>query len=552
MYNAEVGDEYGLTATTDNNSRAMFTKTPTSFTAINGNESYISKSGFALNVSGNATLNDVSGAIGVWNNESSLKDGGSTFIPTEVTDAYALCTFTYTDASKTGIQVVRHTFQKVGDAPSIPTIGYFTATTSSFSKTVSATASENNFTVEGTFNYPFTISTSSDSTWYSMLVRPGTATCDVVVNGTAINTRVSYGSVATTYERFNDGLFSFIQSGKSENFKVKTRSGKYLQFIYTTGNGNSYNSRNLTTTTNESSASDFKIMKTTKDGADDKNFILVPVFSHSDANYVVGDHNGGALSVWSGDNNAFKDTGSWFNIKNADTASDILTIGATAKANDMAAATPSTYVGGISDAAIASFKAQTFSSLSNLEEQATAFQSNKDNLQKPKTDKLYTLRFTRYGDAGSVYSATKNAIADANGTVKDGDGNTPQERLIGFSTTAGAPSVVRFVANGDGYNIQDVNTQYYYGTYGEVTKIYAVKDADHAAIFTVENSIDGNLTIVGLKDTKSTDITHQYLFCCGDDPTDATTNAERDCLQYHSPYTNNAATGTTSTIEPGC
>ena len=553
MYNAEVGDEYGVTATTANNSRTMFTKNPTSFTAINGNKDYFNNKGFALNISGYATLNDVSGAIGVWNAEGALKDAGSTFVPTEVTDAYALCTFTYTDATNSGIQVVRHSYQKVGEAPTIPTIGYFTATTSSFDKTVSATASENTFTVEGTFSYPFAISTSSASTWYSMLVRPSESNHDVVANGSAINTRVSYSNVATTYDRFNDGLFSFVQSGNSENFKLKTRSGKYLQFIYTTGNGNSYNSRNLTTTTDESAASDFKITKSTRTGAADTDFLILPVFSHSDATYVVGDHNGGALSVWStntSNNGAYGDDGSRFQIKNADTASDILAIGATAKANTMATATPSTYVGGISDAAIASFKAQTFTSLSNLEEQAIAFQSNNDNLQKPKTDKLYTLRFTRYGADVPVYAAFKNAVADADGTVKGGDGNTPSERLIGFSTTAGATAVVRFIQNGEGYNIQDVNSNYYYGTYGEISNIYAVKNVDHAGIFTVENSIDGNLTIVGLKDTKSTDITHQYLFCCGDDQTDATTN--RDYLQFHSPYTNNATTGTTSTIEPGC
>ena len=398
MYNAEVGDEYGLTATTTNNSRAMFTKNPTSFTVINGNESYIGNSGFALNVSGNATLNDVSGAIGVWNAENSLTDGGSTFIPTVVTDAYALCTFTYTDASKTGIQVVRHSYQKVGEAPTIPTIGFFTATTSSFDKKVSATASENNFAVSGTFSYPFTISKSNASTWYSMLVRPTESNHDVVVNGSAINTRVSYSNVASTYDRFNDGLFSFIQSGNGENFKLKTRSGKYLQFIYTTGNGNVYNSRNLTTTTDESAASDFKITKSTRTGAAETDFLILPVFSHSNSTYVVGDHNGGALSVWStnsNNNGAYGDDGSRFQIKPADTTNDVLAIGAKAKGNDLAAAAPSTYVGGFSDAAIAAFKAKTFTGLSNLEEEATSFQTNKDNFQKPQTDKLYTLRFTR-------------------------------------------------------------------------------------------------------------------------------------------------------------
>lgn len=555
MYNAEVGDEYGLTAVTTNNSRATFTKQPTSFSVIDGNDTYKNQNGFALNVNGNATLNDVSGAIGVWNYVNSLTDKGSTFIPTELTDAtYARCTFNYTDETNSSIKVVRHTYLKVGDTPTIPSIGYFTASTTSLSHTVSATESENTFTVNGTFNYPFALSASESPKWYAMLVRPGQTDRDVIVNGSSVKSRVNLGTEATTYEHFNDGLFSFIQSGQSENFKVKTRSGKYLQFVSTTkasGSKYVYNEQDLATTTTESEASDFKIMKTPASEAEDKNFILVPVFSHADATYVVGDHHEGVLSVWSGNNGAFNDKGSWFNVKDADTENDILTIGATAKANDMAAAAPSSYVGGLTPTAVETFKAKTFTSLSNIEEEATSLQKNNENLQKPQTDKLYTLRFTRYGVEAPVFSAFKNAEADANGVVKDGEGNTPNERLVGFSTTAGATAIVRFVQTSDGFNVQDVNSQYYYGTYSDNGKVYAVKDAQYAAVFTVENSIDGNLTVVGLKDTKSaSDITHQYLFCCGGNQEEATSSY--DYLQFHSPYLDNATTGTTSTIEPGC
>ena len=552
MYNAEVGDEYGLTATTDNNSRAAFTTSPTSLKVITGNGNRVAAGGFALNVSGNASLNDVSGAIGVWNAEVSLTDDGSTFVPTAISDAaYALCNFTFTDQTH-NITVVRHTYQKVGEAPSIPTLGYFTATTT-LSGAVSATEA-NNYTVEGTFNYPFTISTTDNPTWYSMRARLTETGRDIVVNGSSVDSRVTFSNVATTYARFNDGLFSFIQSGKGENFKIKSRSGKYLKLVATTNSDKYYDSRNLITTTTESDASDFKIQKSTYSGAADADFLILPVFSHSTSTYVIGDHNAGKLTVWSGNSNtngAYGDDGSRFAIKDVNASADILAIGATAQANTLAAAAPSTYLGGLTATAINNFKAATYSSLSDIEAKALTCQTTEENLQKPQTNKFYTLRFTRYGDSSPVYASFKNAVADANGTVNAGSGNTPTERLLGFSTTVSAPNIVRFVQSGDNFFIQDVNTKYYYGSYGDNTNVYAVANSDYAGAYTVENSIDGTLTTVGLKNTKQTDITKQYFFCCGDNATEASNGGERDCLQFHSPYPDNATTGDKTTIEPG-
>lgn len=362
---------------------------------------------------------------------------------------------------------------------------------------------------------------------------------------------MTFSNEASTYDRFNDGLYSFIQSGKSENFKIKNRSGKYLKLISTTGNGNSYSSRDLTTTTTESEASDFKIRKSALSGAAATDFCIAPVFSHSSSTYVIGDHNEGNLTVWSGASTAFTDDGSRFAIKDVNASADILAIGATAQANTLAAAAPSTYVGGLTTTAINAFKAATYSSLSDIEAKALTCQTTESNLQKIQTDKLYTLRFTRYGASSPVYASYKNAVADANGNVNAGSGNTPTERLLGFSTAVTAPNIVRFVQSGDNFLIQDVNTKYYYGSYGDNAKVYTVANSEYAGLYTVENSIDGTLTTVGLKNTKQTDITKQYFFCCGDNTTEATNGSDRDCLQFHSPYTNNATTGDKTTVEPG-
>ena len=551
MYNAEVGLDYGVTAVTTNNSRAMFTSTPTSFLASNGKDDFISNGGFSLIVSGTATLNDVSSALGVWDDNAAPTDGGSSIIATAVADAYALCTFTYTDATH-NLSVVRHTYQKVGETPSIPSIDFFTATTENSSLTaVSATESQNSYAISGTFSYPFTISKDNTEAWYAMSVRLGEANHDVVVNGSSIETGVNYGNVATTYSRFNDGLYSFIQSGNSENFKIKTRSGKYLQFIKTTGTvdniRNVYNKRDLTTTTNENEASEFMIAHSKRSGAATTDFIIVPIYSHlSTSNYVIGDHNSNKLTVWSGDNNAFTDNGSRFAVKAVETA-DIMAIGATVKANELTAAAPSTYVGGYSATAIAAFKTASYSTLADLEAKATAFSTDDSHLQQPEENKLYTLRFTRYGDSSPAYAAFKNAVADKDGNVNAGSGNTPSERLIGLSTSVTTSALVRFVKNGDYYNIQDVNSGFYYGSNGEDGKIYAVKEADHAGNYSLYNM--GSAPTIGLKENKSTDASKQLLFCCGDDIAGATSTY--DYLQLHGPRTNNS-TDESAAYEPGC
>ena len=547
MCNAAADDSYGITAITTNNSPTYLSQTPTSFKAANGDASFISSGGFSLILSNNATINDVAGTLGIWNDESAPTDGGSTFIPTDVTSSYALCTFNFVD-TENNINVVRKNYQQVGNTPVVPYVPFFTQSSTQESLAVSATE-ENAYTVTGTFSYPFKESTSdNDANWYSMRVRLlQSSGRDVMINSDShISSRVVFTNQATSYSRFNDGLFCFIRQDKTVNFKIKSRSGKYLKW-----NGGAAGSAWLLTTNNESEATAFMIRNSTYNGAATTDFCIVPAYAKETSSYVCGDHNGNYLSSWSG-GSGVSDDGSRFAIKAADETADILSLGATLKANEMAAAAPNTYVGGYTDSAIAAFKTASYSGLSDLETKATAYADDDNNLQKPSTDKLYTLRFTRYGSSNPVYAAFKNATADKDGNVNMGDdaNSTPSERLIGFSATQGTSAIVRFVANGDYYNIQDVNSGLYYGSHGDNQSVYAVKETQYAGNYSVVNTINGTAAIVALKDNKSADnIQNQYLFCCGDDASSATTTY--DYLQFHSPYTNNVTTGDKTTIEPG-
>ena len=134
IYNVYAGENYPAHATTNNNSNVTFDGERTSFSVGKGDNR---TNGFSFIVSGNAALNDVNGCLGMWNNPGACNTDGSTFIAKEVSETYANCTYTFTDATNNR-SVVRKTMGKVGEVPSVPTLYYFTATTTSFSNAVTA------------------------------------------------------------------------------------------------------------------------------------------------------------------------------------------------------------------------------------------------------------------------------------------------------------------------------------------------------------------------------------------------------------------------------
>ena len=540
IYNVYAGENYPAHATTNNNSNVTFDGERTSFSVGKGDNR---TNGFSFIVSGNAALNDVNGCLGVWNNPGACNTDGSTFIAKEVSETYANCTYTFTDATNNR-SVVRKTMGKVGEVPSVPTLYYFTATTTSFSNAVTADG-ENNYTIEGTFKYPFTITTSDGAaTWYAMKVRINTPQRDVVVNDQYVDSRVYFNNAATNYSRFNDGLFCFVSDGSSEYFKIKNRNGKYLK------SGGTNNESDLQTTSNESEALSFEIRKNDYTGAADTDFSLLPRLATS-TSYVYGDHHGdtGHICLWT--SGKTQDDGSRFRIQDANTTTDILNIGRNAEANTLATAAPSTHIGGYTTAAIDAFKAATYTSLSDIETKAAALGNNESNLQTANESKYYRIQANRY--TTPVYMSFNNATADKDGAVQTGSSSSDNVLLLGFSQTASASNLVQFENNGEGkYYIKDVNSGLYYGKCINETnkKVYLVKDKNNAGNYSVAYSLNGNVGQVGLKENTETNIRLQYLFCCGDNADDAI--GGNNYAQFHSPYYNDAETGSASTSEPGC
>lgn len=205
------------------------------------------------------------------------------------------------------------------------------------------------------------------------------------------------------------------------------------------------------------------------------------------------------------------------------------------------------YLGSVSESARRTLNAITGASeQSKVSEFFTKYDelaSTPDFYTAPANDKIYRIRVNRY--PSNIYACFANAIADSNGKVKENSDNT----LLGFTNTESAMTYVRFVEQENGYYlIQDVNSNFYYGTHGD--RLYAVANSEQAGHYSIENSINGTLTCVGLKENKATDKTKQYLWCRGENANDALNSL--NYFSEHTPYKSNATTGSVSDVEPGC
>lgn len=194
----------------------------------------------------------------------------------------------------------------------------------------------------------------------------------------------------------------------------------------------------------------------------------------------------------------------------------------------------------------------------NAQESTTAFFTKLDELaaqstsfKVPNTDKLYRIYFNR----GNFSSAPTNAYADKNGTVQNGEGDTPDERLVKLvAETVQTPSaLVRFAKSGEGYTIQDVNSGQYYGfSYNGSDKLYTVPVTNQSGrgLYTIHNMFNGNPGNVALQEHQCADATKQYLWSCGSDADEVVNH--HPYVKFHSAYHGNATTGDASTVEAGC
>lgn len=254
-------------------------------------------------------------------------------------------------------------------------------------------------------------------------------------------------------------------------------------------------------------------------------------------NHAIGDHLSGNLGYWTNRGSSeLNDEGSIFRV------ADLL-----ADSKAIVNATPTDYVGSVSESARGILNTITgVSEQSKVSEFFTKYDelaATSDFYTAPATDKIYRIRVNRY--SSDIYACFANATADSNGKVKENSDNT----LLGFTNTESAMTYVRFVEQENGYYlIQDVNSNFYYGTHGD--RLYAVANSEQAGHYSIENSINGTLTCVGLKENKATDKTKQYLWCRGENANDALNSL--NYFSEHTPYKSNATIGSVSDVEPGC
>lgn len=267
-------------------------------------------------------------------------------------------------------------------------------------------------------------------------------------------------------------------------------------------------------------------------------FTIQPDNSNKNA---VGDHSDGVLSYWVRDNNqsALEDNGSIYRV--VDLLADCKTCATTSAS--------STNVGRLTTEAAKALNAQEsttafFTKFDELAAQSTSF-------IELNTDKLYRIYFNR----GNFSSAPTNAYADKNGTVQNGEGDTPDERLVKLvAETVQTPSaLVRFAKSGEGYTIQDVNSGQYYGfSYNGSDKLYTVPVTNQSGrgLYTIHNMFNGNPGNVALQEHQCTDATKQYLWSRGSDADEVVNH--HPYVSFHGAYASNATTGDASTVEAGC
>ena len=485
----------------------------------------------------NANLNDVSGKLAYWNNSDSKGDAGSTFTVYEPTSSPQLVSVNKVVAtnSATNEQITfagePFVFTNTGndkfatnDLISVSNIHY-NAETQTLSLDYTSTA-------------PYQLSGDNTKHWQVLRSRKDNYNDRYLkANGNSIQSRNNSlnRSSFSDLRNFNDddaNQWAIIPAAGFDKFYLvnKATAGKAYLASETQGAELVISSEHATPL--------YLNAQPTFDGITG-GFTIQPNASNS---HAIGDHLSANLGYWSNRGSSeLNDDGSIFRV--ADLLADSKAI---VNAN-------TDYLGSVSESARGTLNAITGASeQSKISEFFTKYDelaSTPDFYTAPANDEIYRIRVNRY--SGNIYACFANAIADSEGNVKQGYGNTPTERLLGFTDTESAMTYVRFIKQNDGYYlIQDVNSKFYYGSRAEDNKLYAVFNPEYAGHYTIENSINGTLTCVALKENKATDITQQYLWCRGDNESGAL--GIYNYFYFHSPYIGNATTGSVSNIEPGC
>ena len=304
-----------------NKQSATLTDNGTIFMVKTGNSDYTDLKGFRLSslTNDNHNVYDVDGTLGVWANELSKTDGGSTFTvyaidtpqPTEVTSATCTdengITATYSIASKG--YYWNGTASDAVSAPVLP--GYMAATTASIT-------AQGALSFNYTNNYPFVVSTDNAKYFQSLKVRnDATHYVTATYNSgsfAAGTTKSSNNGIATdeTKQGIMKSGWAFVKEpGTINKFRIYNEATGNLQLYLP-------NERDKTAATMAASGTAFVVDLqpsefTTFTGG-------FTIRANENNTHALGDHGDGTLAYWndSKGRNELNNDGSIFRVADAD------------------------------------------------------------------------------------------------------------------------------------------------------------------------------------------------------------------------------------------
>lgn len=541
LSNALGGQKVTIDNATTNNLKAYMGPVGTPFYVKKGNTGTNYTNGFRLQslTNENANLNDISGGLGYWTDGGSREDAGSTFtiigeaascVDQEINTVVATNTANNEVITMNNLSITEKLTGKTGDKWLCNT--FFTTNNGSYD------SSTKTFTVSytPTASAPYQLSSLEDNGvkhWQVIRTRNDAndiKNCYLKLNGENIQSRnnvidrTSLSSIRTFTET-NENYWAIVPAGNFNQFYLVNKADQTKKAYLANED------QGTAVTMSATNATGFYLNAQPTFSGITGGFTIQPNNSNK---HAIGDHGNSNLCYWSnrsGDNE-LNDAGSIFYLV------DLL-----ADCKSVASAT-SSYVGGFSAQSISTLNATTACDGFFTKYDELLASTGNDVYTTPEENTLYRITFNR---CNAVAAAT-NAVADAEGNVQNGSGNTPQERLLALvRNTVNTPSaLVHFHQNGDNYTIEDVNSGYYYGFYYNDDRMFLVPATNQKGQFTIVNNFNGIPSYVGLKETSVSDDTKRFLWSCGSYESEVFDN--HPYVRFHSGINAN----NTAEAEAGC
>ena len=540
LSNALGGQKVTIDNATTNNLKAYMGPVGTPFYVKKGNTEANYTNGFRLQAltNENANLNDVNGSLGYWTDGGSKTDAGSTFTiegeAVSCTD-YVINKVVATNTANNevitmnNLSITEKLTGKTGDKWLCNT--FFTTSNGSYD------SSTKTFTVSytPTASAPYQLSSLADNGvmhWQVIRTRNDAnpiKNCYLKLNGDNIQSRnnaidrTSLSSIRTFTET-NENYWAIVPAGNFNQFYLVNKADQTKKAYLANED------QGTAVTMSATNATGFYLNAQPTFSGITGGFTIQPNNSN---NHAIGDHGDSKLCYWNNRGESeLNDAGSIFYLV------DLL-----ADCKSVASAT-SSYVGGFSAQSISTLNATTACDGFFTKYDELLASTGNDVYTTPEENTLYRITFNR---CNAVAAAT-NAVADAEGNVQNGSGNTPQERLLALvRNTVNTPSaLVRFHQNDDNYTIEDVNSGYYYGFYYNDDRMFLVPATNQKGQFTIVNNFNGIPSYVGLKETSVSDDTKRFLWSCGSYESEVFDN--HPYVRFHSGINAN----NTAEAEAGC